>query len=347
MPEDPRSGAREGAWAAPLEQLQLALHRPVLAALPALGVLAVRGADAAQFLNAQLTVDVASIDAQAWQLGAYCSVKGRVVALFEISRIDDGFCLLLPGELVEPLRSRLARFVLRSKVRLEDATSEWGAVGLTGAGIEQALQSAGLPCPEKAGTSRTLSEGGRLARVPSSPRTGSRLMLVAPAAAVSSYQSKLAAITPVDAGVWWWSKVDAGLPDVFAVTTERFLPQMLNLDVLGAVHFQKGCYPGQEVVARSQYLGKLRRRMMRAHAERALPGADVFGESTEPASDDSKGAGPVGTVVMAAASPEGGVDLLFECPTTLAGTAQLRVGGEQSSLISLGELPYPMINPTA
>lgn len=342
MPEDPRSSVQHGAWSAPLEELQLALREPVLAALPGLGVLAVRGADAAQFLNGQLTVDVVAIDTARWQLGAYCSVKGRVTALFEMWRTDDGFRMLLPSELVEPLRTRLARFVLRSKVQLQDVTDEWATFGLTGPGIEQALQSAGLAVPEAPWSSRAQSDGGRLARVPASPRTGARLMLLVPSAAAASYPQKLPSVAQVDAGVWWWSKVDAGLPDVFALTQERFLPQMLNLDVLGGVHFQKGCYPGQEVVARSQYLGKLRRRMMRGHGDRALPGDDVFGELP----DDNNG-GPVGTVVMTAASPEGGVDLLFECPITLAGAARLRVGQAQSGGISPGELPYPMINPTA
>jgi tRNA-modifying protein YgfZ len=342
MPEDPRSGTPQGAWSAPVEQLQRALHEPLHAALPKLGVLAVRGPDAAQFLNAQVTVDVAAIDATRWQLGAYCSVKGRVAALFEMWRTDDGFCLSLPSEIVETLRSRLARFVLRSKVQLENVTDQWRAFGLTGPGIEQALQSAGLPCPEEPWTSRPLSDGGRLVRVPPSPRAGARLMLLAPVATTASYQQRLAAVSPVDPGVWWWSKVDAGLPDVFTVTQERFLPQMLNLDVLGGVHFRKGCYPGQEVVARSQYLGKLRRRMVRAHASQALPGEDVFDDGAEGSSG-----GPVGTVVMAAASPEGGVDLLLECPTALAGAAQLRIGQAQSGQVSLGEVPYPMINPTA
>jgi folate-binding protein YgfZ len=344
MPEDPRPGAREGAWSAPVEQLQLALRQPVMAALPGLGVLAVRGADAAKFLNGQLTVDVTAIDALGWQLGAYCSVKGRVLALFEMWRTDDGFRLLLPSELLEPLRSRLARFVLRSKVQLEDVTGEWAAFGLTGPGIEAALQMAGLACPEVPWTSRLLADGARLTRVPSSPRAGARMMLVAPAAATLSYRQNLAAVAEVDTGVWWWSKVDAGLPDVLAVTQERFLPQMMNLDVLGGVHFQKGCYPGQEVVARSQYLGKLRRRMMLAHGDRALPGEDVLGEEK---GDGGKDGAPVGTVVTAAASPEGGVDLLFECPITAAGSAQLRIGQAQSAPIRLGELPYPMINPTA
>jgi folate-binding protein YgfZ len=341
MPDDPRSGTRPGAWSAPLEQLHLATRQPVLTALSELGVVAVRGPDATPFLNSQLTVDVTTVDARRWQLGAYCSPKGRVVALFEMWRSDDGFCLLLPGEQTEPLRSRLARYVLRSKVRLEDVTGEWAVLGLTGPGIEEALRSAGLQCPDEPWTTQTQDDGGRLVRVPASPRTGARLMMVVPGATKEAWSRKLATIAQVDAGVWWWSKIDAGLPDVFAVTQERFVPQMLNLDVLGGVHFRKGCYPGQEIVARSQYLGKLRRRMMRGHADHGSAGDDLF--------DENQGAdrAAAGTVVMAAESPEGGVDLLFECPTELADTTQLRVGQAQSASMRLGELPYPMINPTA
>ncbi|HEV3017425.1 MAG TPA: hypothetical protein VGY49_00240, partial [Burkholderiaceae bacterium] len=114
MPEDPRSAVQAGSWSAPLEQLRLALQQPVLAQLSDLGVVAASGADAAQFLNSQLTVDVTAIDAQRWQLGAYCSVKGRVMALFEMLRSDEGFLLLLPFERAEPLRTALTRYVLRS-----------------------------------------------------------------------------------------------------------------------------------------------------------------------------------------------------------------------------------------
>jgi hypothetical protein len=319
--------------------LQLALRQPVLAALPDLGVVAARGADAAQFLNSQLTVDVTAVDPGRWQLGAYCSVKGRVLALFEMWRADDGFRLVLPAALTGSLCTRLARFVLRSKVRLDDVSADWCVFGLTGPGIEAALQAAGLPCPQAPWTVQPVDESARLARVPASPRSGARFMLAVPAGAAGAWRQKLAAAAEVEAGVWWWSKVDAGMPEVVEDTQERFVPQMLNLDVLGGVHFRKGCYPGQEVVARSQYLGKLRRRMMRGHAGAAGAAEDVFRE------DDA--GSPVGTVVMAAASPDGGVDVLFECPTELAAGVPLRVGAPQSGRMSLGELPYPMINPTA
>jgi folate-binding protein YgfZ len=339
MPEDSRSGRQAGTWSAPVEHLQLALRQPVWTELAELGIVSVGGADAAPFLNGQLTVDVATLDARRWQLGAYCSPKGRILALFEMWLGDGEYGLLLPAELCELLRTRLSRFVLRSKARLDDATARWAAFALTGPGIEQALQAVGLDCPQEPWSARMQDGGGRLVRVPASPRSGARLMLVVPADTRESWQRRLSPMSRVDAGVWWWSKIDAGLPEVCAATQERFVPQMLNLDVLGGVHFRKGCYPGQEVVARSQYLGKLRRRMIRAHAPAARAGEDVFGE-------DGTGQ-PLGAVVIAAASPDGGVDLLLECPTEAAQTVQLRIGSPQSAPLSLGELPYPMINPTA
>ncbi len=337
MPEDPRSAAQAGSWSAPIEHLRLALHKPVVATLTDVGVVAMTGADAVPFLNSQLTVDVTAIDSLRWQLGAYCSVKGRVIALFEMLRIEDGFLLLLPSERAEPLRVALSRYVLRSKVRLRDASAEWVVFGLTGPGIEAALEAAELQCPSQPWTCR-LQDGAWLARVPASPRSGARLTALVPAPQASSLRQKLTQAATVEAGVWWWSKIDAGLPDVVTATQERFVPQMLNLDVLGGVHFQKGCYPGQEVVARSQYKGKLRRRMARGHAAAASAGDDVVG--------GSEAGCPVGSVVMSAASPDGGVDLLLECPSELA-QMELRIGGERSAPLSLSEPPYPMINPTA
>ena len=335
MPEDPHTSRSGGTWSVPPEHLRLALRQPVLAPLAGLGVVSVTGADAQPFLNGQLTIDVAGLDGKRWQLGAYCSPKGRVVALFEMWRDEAEYALLMPAELTETLRTRLSRYVLRSKVRLTDVSASWAIFGMTGPRIEQALQTAGLSCPDQPWSS-AVQEGARLARVPASPRSGSRFLLLTPVDASESWQRKLSHVAQVDAGVWWWSKIDAGLPEVYGATQERFVPQVLNLDVLGGVHFSKGCYPGQEVVARSQYLGKLRRRMVRGHAASARAGDDVFA-----------GTEAVGTVVAAATSPDEGMDLLLECPSELAHSSQLRIGSEQSGGVRLEELPYPMINPTA
>jgi folate-binding protein YgfZ len=164
-------------------------------------------------------------------------------------------------------------------------------------------------------------------------------MLAVPSGAAAEARMAIEGLLEVDQALWQWSKIDAGLPDVLAATEERFVPQALNLDVLGAVHFGKGCYPGQEVVARSQYLGKLRRRMFRGHAGQAQAGDDVTRGESEPQ--------VVGTVVLTAPSPDGGVDLLLEFAHDADQPGVLHVATAGSPALTIEPPPYPMINPTA
>jgi folate-binding protein YgfZ len=144
----------------------------------------------------------------------------------------------------------------------------------------------------------------------------------------------------VSEGIWWWSEIGAAVPTVFAGTQERFVPQMINFEVLGGVSFQKGCYPGQEIVARSQYLGKLKRRMRPGHVDSRPPGAgaDVY---------HSAAAAPVGAVVMSAAAPGGGSDVLFEVPVETLQSGELHVGGTDRARIDVRPLPYELFDPTA
>jgi folate-binding protein YgfZ len=139
-------------------------------------------------------------------------------------------------------------------------------------------------------------------------------------------------------GVFWWSEIDAAIPTVFAATQEKFVPQMINFELVGGVSFSKGCYPGQEVVARSQYRGKLKRRMQRGHSAAATSaGADVFAAGEAEA---------IGNVVMAASDPEGGCDLLFECTLEKA-EAPLRLHSPDGPPIELRTLPYDIVDVTA
>ncbi|MCU0951147.1 MAG: folate-binding protein, partial [Burkholderiaceae bacterium] len=166
-----------------------------------------------------------------------------------------------------------------------------------------------------------------------------RFVLRAPADQADRLISALAAARRVSSGVYWWSQIDAARPTVVAATQEAFVPQMINLEVLGGVNFKKGCYPGQEIVARSQYLGKLRRRMSLGHIDgmpqAAAPGGDVQVEGqTEPG----------GKIVLAAAAPGGGMDLLIECPMDRIAEQTLLVGGER---LTLRPLPYELIDVTA
>lgn len=311
-----------------------ALDAPVLCRLDELGVIAARGEDAAKFLQGQLTNDVLALGG-GLQLNGYCTAKGRLIATFRQWRDADAIYLQLPREILAPVLKRLSMFVLRAKARLTDDSAAWTTYGLVGPQTVALLSQAGLPVPEQAWHAAAADNGVRVARLPGAAITGSRFMILVPAGAALP---GLSAGT-VPAEVWWWSEVESAVPTVWAATQEKFVPQMVNLEVLGGVNFRKGCYPGQEVVARSQYLGKLRRRMAVARLD-ALPpaaGSDVW------AGDESE---PSGTVVMAAANPAGGTALLFEAPVDRL-ERDLYVGSPDGPRLAIQPLPYAIFDPTA
>jgi folate-binding protein YgfZ len=310
-----------------------ALAAPVLCRLDEMGVIGARGEDAAKFLQGQLSNDVLEIGT-AYQLNGYCTAKGRLIATFRQWRDAEAICLALPREILAPVLKRLAMFVLRSKAKLTDDSVGWTQAGLVGPQAGTVLAQAGLPVPQSPWQS-AVAGGVRVARLPDAAVTGERYMILA---AGDAALPALAA-DPGPASLWWWSEVESAVPTVWAATQEKFVPQMINLEVLGGVNFRKGCYPGQEVVARSQYLGKLRRRMALARIATEAPaaGADIWAEGeTE----------PVGTVVMASASPLGGSALLFEAPVDRL-EQSLHAGSADGPRLALQPLPYAFFDPTA
>jgi folate-binding protein YgfZ len=329
---------------APRADLDALLREPVWCALDDdFGVIAVRGPDAVAFLQGQLTNDSKTLDAAAVQLTGYCTAKGRLLAVFEQWRTEDpdGEVLLqLPREILPTVLKRLSMFVLRAKAKLTDDSGQWRTVALLGAGSGQALlQSLGqVPAPGQS----IIVNGARVTQAVRGTRDVERFILRAPIAGsgAAAMHAALANLRQVEAGVWWWSQVDAAVPTVVAGTQEAFVPQMINLEVLGGVNFKKGCYPGQEIVARSQYLGKLRRRMNLGHCDDdsvpAGAGADVFFAGT---------ADPVGKVVATAAAPGGGLDVLFECPMDRLDPSGVRLAGDVP--LVLRPLPYQLVDVTA
>jgi folate-binding protein YgfZ len=339
------------------------------AALEDAAVVELAGPDAATFLHAQCTADISGMSIADWRPGGICTPKGRLISLFDAWRDGDAIRLLLPAELAEPTVSHLRRFVLRSKVRIEsadafakpstntsantaattsattsahspaDAGAAWGALGIFGQGAAAMLQSAGFAVPGRPWTCVPLEAGARLALLPSGAASGARFLLVAPRNAIGSLHARLPRARAVGSGYWTWSGIDAAVPVLSLATRELFLPQSLHLEVLGGVSFRKGCYPGQEIVARSQYLGRLRRRMALAHCEAAPAGSDVY--------HDSEPREAVGHVVSWAEAPGGGVDLLVECPAALAQQGTLRAGGREAPALSVRALPYELLDPTA
>ncbi len=320
-------------------ELDAALAQPVRCSLDAdLGVIAVRGADAVSFLQGQLTNDSAGLDSVQVQPTGFCTAKGRLLATFEQWRTaePEGEVLLqLPGDLLPGLLKRLSMFVLRAKARLGDASQAWHTEALFGPGSAALVARAFGTVPAVGATAT--SGALRVSRMRAGTRCAERFVLRAPREV--AVPASLAEARAVASDVWWWSQIDAAMPVVVAATQEAFVPQMINFEVLGGVNFKKGCYPGQEVVARSQYLGKLRRRMSLAHAaaEPALgAGSDLLLDGL---------AEPAGKVVATALAPGGGLDVLFECPVDRLDAGVLRLA--DGSALALRPLPYPLVDVTA
>jgi hypothetical protein len=314
-----------------------ALGQPVLVSLPELGVIAVSGADAVTFLQAQLTNDVAHLTPGQMQLNGYCTPKGRLLATFHQWRHGDDVMLRLPREILPAVMKRLSMFVLRAKVKLSDASEAWTTFALLGHGICDLARAGGAELPAVPWTGAVHGDV-RFDRVPGADGVTDRFLVTAPAAA--SLPDWCAGLPRAQPAAWWWSEIEAAVPTIFAATQEKFVPQMINFEVLGGVNFKKGCFPGQEVVARSQYLGKLKRRMQRAHVEVAAvaAGSDVYRSGEEQ---------PVGTVVMAAPSPRGGTDLLLEVPIDRLQGGTLHVTSSTGPAFALRGLPYELFDPTA
>jgi len=314
----------------PAAERAAAVDGTIVADLSQLGVIAFSGEDAAAFLQGQLTNDVRSLHADAAQWNGYCSPKGRLLGNFLMWRRGEDYCLQLSGDLLAGVLKRLSMFILRARVQGRDASDE--SVRLVVAG-PQALAAVGAAMgavPETA--MRSVScEAGQAIRV----GADKFVLSVAPARAAAVWQALRQTAAPVGAPVWDWLRLNAGIPMIVAATREQFVPQMVNLEAIGGVSFQKGCYPGQEIVARSQYLGKLKRRMFLAHVEaEAAPGdslysADIEGQAT-------------GTVVNAAPAPAGGFDVLAVAQVESASTQTLHLKSADGAALTLKPLPYAL-----
>lgn len=293
------------------------------------GLIKVSGADSRSFLQGQLTNDINAVTSELAQLSSYCSPKGRMLGSFWIFQRGEDLYLQLPIERLGAILKRLQMFVMRSQVTLADASDDLARLGLAGDCAESALPFA--PADEKASITRDQLTVIRL------PGDRPRFELVGPPQALAEKWPELRDKAE-QTGADFWSLMDirAGVPNVLEDTVEAFVPQMTNLQLIGGVSFTKGCYTGQEIVARMQYLGKLKRRMYRAHIDAGLapaPGAEIF----SPSSESGQGAG---RVVDAAPSPEGGYEVLAVIQISSAEADDLRLGDTNGPGLRLVDLPY-------
>jgi folate-binding protein YgfZ len=308
-----------------------------VAPLSDLGLLSVTGEQAAAFLHAQLTNDVEHLAPEAARWAGYCTAKGRLLSTFRYWRDATSILLTVSRPLAQPLARRLSMYLLRTKARVADASDAQVLFGLCGEpAAKAAAQAFGLAVPSADGTASR--EGGHLVGLPPMPADGdaperSRWLLALPTEqAGSAWRALVAAAAPVSGAAWRRTEVLAGVPRIVAGTSELFVPQMLNFESVDGVSFRKGCYPGQEIVARSQYLGKLKRRMFAAHADGVPP---------EPGSDivPVGGGEPCGQVVLAAPDGAGGFDLLFESQVAAVEAGPMLAGDRP---LSPRALPYPL-----
>ena len=238
-----------------------------------LGVIRVSGEDKETFLQGQLTNDTRNIDKGSSQLSGYCTPKGRMLANFRIFEDEqDNWFIVIPSERLPAILKRLSMFILRSKVEIADVSDEILLLGLTGDCIGQALSSI-LP----ANADEVTHEGATsFVRVD----TGNpRYMAAGNADEIMALWQKLDTVQPASTSAWRLGDIESAIPTVFDNTQEAFIPQMTNMQLINGVSFTKGCYTGQEVVARMQYLGKLKRRMYRVsfdHDGNVQPGEEIY-----------------------------------------------------------------------
>lgn len=302
--------------------------------LTPLGLIRVTGEETRTFLHSQFTNDLEQVTAHTSQLNSYCSPKGRVLSIFMVFKHNGDYFLVLPKDVIEITLRKLVMYKLRSKVDLYDASEHSVLFGVTGPGVGPAFENLGIELPQKV-YGCTQESGATLVRLPSE---NTRILVMADAETAVSLCSQLSEKLPLATfRLWDLHDISCGIPRVTALTSEAFTPQMTNLELINGVSFSKGCYPGQEVVARTHYLGKPNRRMYRASiATEQLPepGTNVF--SAE------EGDQPLGKVVVSQMVSAGHASALIVLRTQKEEDPCLHIGSADGPAISLQELPYSL-----
>jgi folate-binding protein YgfZ len=300
-----------------------------VATLTHLGIVKIAGEDAAKFIHGQLTHDFSLLGLDTARLAAFCSAKGRMQASFiGFKRSQDEILLVCSRDLVATTVKRLSMFVMRAKARVTDASDEYALFGLAGFAIKNVAGHA------HGHWSKADFDAENIINL--YPADGTpRQLLVAPA----DHPAPDGAALALD--VWLWGEVHSAVATLSAPVVELFVPQMLNFESVGGVNFKKGCYPGQEVVARSQFRGTLKRRAFLVHCGAPMAsGTEIFVNT----GDESGDAQAVGTVVQAAPAPSGGFDAIISGQLAAITESALHLGDTNGPLLTLLPLPYALLD---
>lgn len=281
-----------------------------------LTLLELTGADAVNFLQGQVTNDVKLLDGERAHYSGYCSPKGRLLGLFLAFAQQDHLYLQMPNSISEAITKRLRMFVMRSKVNISDTAERIVKIGVNGPSAEALLAKHFSALPQTPYALITLEQATVL-KLPSLSNHQRYEIVTSIDHAIPLWNAlKDNNAKPAGQACWDWLEIQSGIPEIISATQEQFVPQMVNLDLLNGINFKKGCYTGQEIVARTHYLGTVKRRTFLMH---------ITSETTPQAGDklfDSHQS-EVGQVVRVAASPSGGFDVL----------AELRIEAQQGGLI--------------
>mgnify|MGYP005991966565 CR=1 FL=1 len=315
----------------------------ILCDLSHTGLIALSGDDAVTFLQGQVTNDVKALDGHHAHFSGYCTPKGRLLALFLAFTHDKKFYLQLNQSLLPAIMKRLKMYVLRAKVEITDASNQMIRLGINGPESASILlkQFSNIPTQDFA-TSSIEQAGeniGLILKLPSIEGHQRFEVLIDETHALNTFNSIKSSCTLVGKPCWDWLDIQTGIPDVTENTQEQFVPQMLNLDILDGINFKKGCYTGQEIVARTHYLGTVKRRTYKATIL-----SDVQPNPGDKVMDTQQN--EVGQIVKVAPNPDKGFDALIEM------RIEAKEAGNtywQQSPVLFGTLPYSLeksISPT-
>ncbi len=320
---------------------RLAAHDgTVLCDLSQFGLLKVSGEDAQSFLQNLCSNDIKAVTPAQAQLNSLNTAKGRVLATFLVRQAGADYYLHLPAALTAAIQKKLTMYVLRAKVKIEDVSAQLVCLGLAGKEAATLIKAHVSEVPETAMSvnQRAVFDGLKQPHFTCIRLGENRFQIVtASEHAPALWQQLSAQARPTGSPCWDWLNIRAGIPVVLPATQEQFVLQMLNLDMVGGVSFKKGCYPGQEIVARMHYLGKLKQRTYLAHVNSATapqPNDALY-------SDDY--AGQVsGNIVNAAPAPQGGYDVLasLHC-STVKEARSVHWQSPEGAPLNFESLPYP------
>jgi hypothetical protein len=318
-------------------ELNATAQNTVLIDLSQFGTLRVSGEEAQSFLQNLLSNDIREASSTRAQLSSFNTAKGRMLATMLIWREGNDYLLQLPQVLCEPIRKKLGMYVLRAKVKVTDACNEIISLGLSGANAQELLRTQFGEIPKLPLSVIVTAQGSAI------KFNDTRFQINASALhAAALWRSLSQHAQPVGSICWDWLNIRSGIPVILPPTQEQFVAQMVNLELIGGVNFNKGCYPGQEIVARMQYLGKLKRRMYLAHLDTAhLGSSDAPLAGDELFSADMEGQAS-GMIVNAAPAPGGGYDMLASVQSSSHDTQAIHWKSLQGAALQFVPLPYSL-----